>query len=69
LAKRRLRLLREVVGDDEDRQLLFTSALQTATRRVVVKCPDEAPPLADDPDETYAGKLVRYDVYLCGFRK
>jgi 16S rRNA (guanine1516-N2)-methyltransferase len=68
LARRRLRLLREMVGDDEDRQRLFASALQTATKRVVVKRPDEARPIADHPDETYAGKLVRYDVYMHGYR-
>ncbi len=69
LAKRRLRLLREVVGDDEDRGKLFTSALHTSTKRVVVKRADEAPPIADHPDETYTGKLVRYDVYLLGYRE
>lgn len=69
LARRRLRLLRELVGDDEDRQQLFASALQTAAKRVVVKRPDEAPSIADHPDETYAGKLVRYDVYLRGYRE
>ncbi len=69
LARRRLRLLREVVGDDEDRRRLFTSARQAATKRVVVKRPDEAPPIADHPDETYAGKLVRYDVYMHGYRE
>jgi 16S rRNA (guanine1516-N2)-methyltransferase len=69
LARRRLRLLREVVGDDEDRWRLFASALQTGTKRVVVKRPDDAPPIADHPDETYAGKLVRYDVYMHGYRE
>ncbi len=69
LTRRRLRLLREVVGDDEDRLRLFASALRTATKRVVVKRPDEAPPIADHPDETYAGKLVRYDVYMHGYRE
>lgn len=69
LARRRLRLLRELVGDDEDRQQLFASALETATKRVVVKRPDEAPPIADYPDETFAGKLVCYDVYLHGYQE
>jgi 16S rRNA (guanine1516-N2)-methyltransferase len=31
---------------------------------VVVKRPDDAPPLAPDPSMSIAGKLVRYDVYL-----
>ncbi len=69
LARRRLRVLREVVGDDEDRQRLFATALLTATKRVVVKRPDDAPPIADHPDATYTGKLVRYDVYMHGYRE
>lgn len=67
LAKRRLRLLRELVGDDEDRRQLFTGALQSGAKRVVVKRPDEAAPIAAHPDETFGGKLVCYDVYLHGY--
>ncbi len=66
LAKRPLRILRDVVGDDVDRQQLFTSALNTASRRVVVKRPNDARPLGGGIDESYVGKLVRYDVYLTG---
>jgi 16S rRNA (guanine1516-N2)-methyltransferase len=34
----------------------------------VVKRPDDAPPLAPDPDMSLTGKLVRYDVYLTHHR-
>lgn len=63
LAKRPVRLLRELVGDDEDAAQLLAAA-RGAARRVVVKRPDHAPPLAPDPASSFAGKLVRYDVYL-----
>ncbi len=68
LAKRRLRVLRQLVGDGADCRQLLASALGTARNRVVVKRPDDAPPVAGQPRETYTGKLVRYDVYQPGRR-
>jgi 16S rRNA (guanine1516-N2)-methyltransferase len=68
LAKRPLRLLRELVGDDEDAGTLLAAARTAARSRVVVKRPDHAPPLAEDVDLSHAGKLVRYDVYLAPAR-
>ena len=64
LAKRPLELLRDLVGDDADRDALFDAAYAVADRRVVVKRPDHAPPLRAAPQESFSGKLVRYDVYL-----
>jgi len=64
LAKRPLHLLRELVGDDADRDALFDAATRAARRRVVVKRPDHAEPLRASPQHSFAGKLVRYDVYL-----
>lgn len=64
LPVRPLLLLRELVGDDVDAKALFAAAMRAACQRVVVKRPDHAPPLVTGPDETFAGKLVRYDVYL-----
>ena len=64
LAKRPLRLLRELVGTDADSQELLAVARAVARRRVVVKRPDHTPPLAPGPQDSYRGKLVRYDVYL-----
>jgi 16S rRNA (guanine1516-N2)-methyltransferase len=53
-----------VVGDDADALALLEVSRRTALERVVVKRPDDAPPLAPDPSMRIAGKLVRYDVYL-----
>ena len=59
-----MRLLRELVVDDPDAPELLEIGRRTARERVVVKRPDDAPPLAPDPDIGFPGKLVRYDVYL-----
>ncbi|HSH43027.1 MAG TPA: class I SAM-dependent methyltransferase [Arenicellales bacterium] len=64
LARRKMRLLRELAGDDPDRGELFAAAGTAAARRVVVKRPDHHEPLAGRPAETVAGKLVCYDVYF-----
>ena len=64
LATKEMRLLRELVGDDDDANELFDISLRTAARRVVVKRHDSAPPLGRKPDNSYCGKLVRYDVYF-----
>jgi 16S rRNA (guanine1516-N2)-methyltransferase len=63
LPRKPAQLLRQVVGHDEDAQLLFALARRCARRRVVVKRADDLPPLAPDVDLTFAGKIVRYDVY------
>lgn len=63
LARRPLRLLRELVGDDPDRDRLFESAMRAA-KRVVVKRPDHAAVMFGEPAETVKGKLVCYDVYF-----
>jgi 16S rRNA (guanine1516-N2)-methyltransferase len=62
--KKEIRLLRVLVGDDPDAQELLEISRRVARDRVVVKRPDDAPPLAPDPSMSLAGKLVRYDVYL-----
>lgn len=63
LAKKSIRLVREVVGDDSDAAELLAIARQVARERVVVKRPTHAKPLAPNPTMTYEGTLVRYDVY------
>jgi 16S rRNA (guanine1516-N2)-methyltransferase len=35
-----------------------------AGKRVVVKSPDYAEPLGGKPNESFHGKLLRYDVYF-----
>ena len=61
-AKKEMRLLRELVGDDPDASDLLSR--RVALDRVVVKRPDDASPLAPDSSMSIASKLVRYDVYL-----
>ncbi len=62
--KKEMRLLRELVGDDPDALELLEISRRVALDRVVVKRPDDAPPLAPGPSMSLPGKLVRYDVYL-----
>lgn len=67
LVKKELRLLRTIAGEDEDAPELLNAALKKATRRVVVKRPRAAPPLAGpSPSLTIAGKKHRFDIYLVG---
>lgn len=65
LAKKEMRLLRLLVGDDQDSEALLAAALAVATRRVVVKRPRLAPPLAGPAaDFSISGRSSRFDVYL-----
>ncbi len=64
LAKKNIAVLRDILGDDVDKQQLFAAAWQAAACRVVVKSPDYAEPLGGKPNMVYQGKLLRYDVYL-----
>lgn len=66
LAKKSMMVLRDLLGDDADKQQLFEAALGAAGKRVVVKSPDYAEPLGGKPNESFQGKLLRYDVYLKG---
>lgn len=65
LVKKEMRLIRLLVGDDEDSDQLLTAALAIASRRVVVKRPRLAPALlGQEPNFTISGKNSRFDVYL-----
>ncbi|MDX2165173.1 MAG: class I SAM-dependent methyltransferase [Gammaproteobacteria bacterium] len=65
LSRKSARLLREVVGDDLDSSEVFKLALKKAKKRVVVKRPKHAKTITDlKPDVVFAGKAVRFDVYL-----
>jgi len=67
LNKRKMRILRTVVGDDPDHAELLSSALRYAKKRVVVKRPAYAPQIAG-PSVSYQvkSKKSRYDIYLTG---
>ena len=59
-----LRVLRRLVGSDEDAGRLFRLALGVARQRVVVKRPLRAERISDRvPTASHEGKSVRYDVY------
>ena len=64
LAKKSMVVLRDLLGDDHDKDELFNVALNAAGKRVIVKSPDYAEPLGGRPNESYQGKLLRYDVYF-----
>jgi len=59
-----VRILRELVGDSSQSERLLVLARRLARRRVVVKRPLHAPPLAGDAVAVHVGKVVRYEVYL-----
>ncbi len=64
LVRKEMRVIRTLVGDDEDAESLFDAAVAAATRRVVVKRMAHAPPLSARPHQAHADKTTRYDVYL-----
>ena len=64
LAKKSMTVLRDLLGDDHDKEQLFSAAIAACGKRVVVKSPDYAEPLGGKPTESFQGKLLRYDVYF-----
>jgi 16S rRNA (guanine1516-N2)-methyltransferase len=64
LARKSVRMIRAVVGNDPDAAELLAVARAVAQHRVVVKRPDDAEPLAPNPTITFPGSTVRYDVYV-----
>jgi len=64
LVKKEMRIFREIVGEDLDSSALLDAALACATRRVVVKRPKLATPLADKkPSFCIKTEKTRFDVY------
>ena len=66
LVKAEMRAIRDIVGLDEDQQLLVETALAVAKKRVVLKWPAKAAPLAGLRPASYQiiGKSIRYDVFI-----
>ena len=64
LPKKSMMVLRDLLGDDQDKEQLFAAALTATGKRIVVKSPDYAEPLGGKPNESFHGKLLRYDVYF-----
>lgn len=64
LVKKEMRVLQTLVGADADADGLLLPARKLARKRVVVKRPDYAPPLADEPTSTIViTKNHRFDLY------
>jgi len=68
LVKQEMRLIRNIVGTDEDAVLLMKVALATASKRAVLKWPRLAAPMAGIPLPSHqiTGKSTRYDVFMLG---
>ena len=66
LVKNNMRLVREVVGSDPDYIDLINIALNSASKRVVIKQPRYAVPLKEIKacSHQILGKTIRYDVYV-----
>lgn len=64
-AKKEMRILRDIVGDDVDAAAVCELALEKTQNRVVVKRPRLGERLiAREPDIVFSGKSSRFDVYL-----
>ncbi|WP_416308727.1 class I SAM-dependent methyltransferase [Neptunicella sp. SCSIO 80796] len=65
LVKKEMRLFQQLLGPDQDADLLLEPALKMAGKRVVVKRPAGAPYLNNQkPQIEMAGKANRFDIYL-----
>ena len=66
LVKAEMRQIRAIVGIDDDQTRLMQTALVHASRRVVLKWPAKAAPMAYIPPASHQiiGKSVRYDVFM-----
>ena len=66
LVKAEMRAIRDIVGADEDQHILVETALAIAKKRVVLKWPAKAAPLAGlrRASHQIIGKSIRYDVFL-----
>jgi 16S rRNA (guanine1516-N2)-methyltransferase len=67
LVKKEMRLIREIVGTDEDSTELMKVALATASRRVVLKWPQGADPMKEEvghPSHQIGGSSTVYYVFM-----
>jgi len=68
LVKKEMRLIRDIVGTDEDSVDLMRVALGCAEKRVVLKWPAKGDPMQGirAPSHQIMGKSTRYDVFMIG---
>ena len=66
LVKNEMRLIRKIVGENDDAVDLMKVALATASNRVVLKWPQRASPMEGirEPSHQITGKTTRYDVFM-----
>lgn len=65
LVKKEMRIFRDLVGDDQDSNLLLNQARQHALKRIVVKRPKGAGFLdGEKPHSQVNSKNTRYDIYM-----
>ncbi|VAV96319.1 16S rRNA (guanine(1516)-N(2))-methyltransferase [hydrothermal vent metagenome] len=66
LVKKEMRLIRDIVGSDEDSVELMEVALKVAQNRVVLKWPQRADSMQGirAPSHQIIGKSTRYDVFM-----
>lgn len=70
LNKQEMRIIRSLVGEDQDAAALLETALDIAANRVVVKRPKGAPELnSRHASHTITMKNSRFDVYLTGLSR
>jgi 16S rRNA (guanine1516-N2)-methyltransferase len=63
LARKEMRIFKELVGEDLDSVDFLEWAMKNAFDRVVIKRPLEADPVKEKPSASYTGKSTRYDMY------
>lgn len=62
--RKEMQLFQALVGEDDDAEALLRAALGAARRRVVVKRPSGAPPLAGcEPSGSVEERSTRFDIY------
>jgi 16S rRNA (guanine1516-N2)-methyltransferase len=65
LVKKDMQILQRLLGEDENAEALFKTALECACKRVVIKRPIHAEAVGDiKPSTSINSKKTRYDVYL-----
>jgi len=66
LVKQEMRLIRDIVGNDDDKDELLDIALKIAKNRVVLKWPRQAPDISKghQPSHQIIGKSTRFDVFM-----
>ncbi|MEE8057275.1 MAG: class I SAM-dependent methyltransferase [Pseudomonadales bacterium] len=64
LVKKEMQVFQQIIGADQDSELLLNAALEYANNRVVVKRPRKSQFLTDKkPNFSVEGKAIRFDIY------